>query len=118
MNRVTNFKALSRAVAVIAAVLIVVSGVTFAALQSQQDKLTGNIIQTTTADLEISLDDNTYANSEPGFEFDNIIPGGAESPRPAVARCRIGKHATNFPTRRCPDCYSRQSPQTAGGSDN
>lgn len=80
MKRASNFKALSRAMAVIAAVTIVVSGVTYAALQSQQDKLTGNTIETSTANLLISTDGTHFSNTEPGFDFNNIIPGASAVP--------------------------------------
>ena len=63
-----------------AAVVVIVSGVTFAALQSQQAKLAGNIIQTATANLQISPNDVSYANSLEGFAFQNLVPGGVAVP--------------------------------------
>src|SRR5438309_2343932 len=76
-----NFRALGRAVGVVAGVVIVVSGVTFAALQSQQDKLTGNTIETATANLQLSTDGSNYATSQAGFDFSNIVPGGQAVPQ-------------------------------------
>lgn len=64
-----------RAVMVISAVTILVTGVTFAALQSQQAVLAGNSIQTATADLKISTDGTTFSNSQVGFAFNEVIPG-------------------------------------------
>ncbi len=81
MKRFSNFKILARAVGVIGAVVIVVSGVTFAALQSQQIKLTGNTIETATANLQISADGTTYAPSLAGFDFANLVPGGQPVPQ-------------------------------------
>src|SRR5438270_14076832 len=80
-RKIKNAKALGRAVAVVAAVLIVVTGVTFAALQSQQIKLTGNTIQTATANLQVSLDGVNYASSQAGFNFTNLVPGGQPVPQ-------------------------------------
>ncbi len=81
MDRFKNFKAISRAFGVVAAVVIVVSGITFAALQSQQVKLTGNSIQTASANLQISTDGTYYASSLSGFSFSAIVPGGSAVPQ-------------------------------------
>lgn len=80
MNRSKNFKALARALGVMATVVIVAGGVTFAALQSQQDTLTGNTIQTATANLQLSTDGANYGDSLPGFNFSDLIPGGPAVP--------------------------------------
>jgi len=80
MKLSTNYKALTRAVGVVAATVVVVSGVTFAALQSQQDTLTGNTIQTATANLQLSTDGISYSNSHPGFDFNELVPGGQAVP--------------------------------------
>jgi hypothetical protein len=80
MKQSKNFKALSRAMGVMAAVVIVVSGVTFAALQSQQVKLTGNVIQTATANLLVSPDGVNYSAAQTGFSFGGLIPGGQAMP--------------------------------------
>ncbi|MEK7059947.1 MAG: hypothetical protein AAB971_04300 [Patescibacteria group bacterium] len=69
-----------RSFGVIAAVLMIVSGVTFAALQTQQNVLTGNTIQTATANLQLSTDGTTYSDSHVGFDFNNLVPGGAALP--------------------------------------
>jgi hypothetical protein len=69
-----------RAGVVLGIVFLVVSGVTFAALQSQQAVLAGNTISSATADIKISTDNNTYSNSKTGFDFSNVIPGGPAVP--------------------------------------
>lgn len=79
-KRRQNILPLARAFGVIAAIVVIVSGVTFAALQSQQAKLTGNTIQTATANLQISSDGSTYGNTQAGFSFDNLVPGGQAVP--------------------------------------
>jgi hypothetical protein len=80
MRRPKKFRALLRTLGMVAAVAIIVSGVTFAALQSQQDILKGNTIETATANLQVSLDDKTYSNSQTGFDFANVVPGGPAVP--------------------------------------
>ena len=80
MKQFKNFKALTRAMGVAAAAVVVVSGVTFAALQSQQVKLTGNVIQTATANLLVSPDGTNYSAAQSGFSFSNLVPGGQAMP--------------------------------------
>lgn len=75
-----NLTAWARAVGIVAAVVVVVSGVTFAALQSQQNVLTGNTIETATANLLLSKDDINYSNAQAGYDFNGIIPGGPAVP--------------------------------------
>ncbi len=80
MKRFTTTKALARAIGIVGAVIIVVSGVTFAALQSQQAVLKGNTIQTAVANLQVSSNGTTYSNSLDGYVFSSLIPGGQPSP--------------------------------------
>jgi hypothetical protein len=80
MKRARNIKPLTRAVGIVAAVMIIVGGVTFAALQSQQNVLAGNTIQTATANLQLSTDGTNYSDSHSGFDFNNIVPGGQAVP--------------------------------------
>lgn len=75
-----NSKAWLRSAGVITLVMLAAGGVTFAALQSQQDSLTGNTIETATANLQLSTDGVAYANSHAGFDFNNLIPGGQPVP--------------------------------------
>ncbi len=70
----------ARAVMVISAVAVLATGVTFAALQSQQATLTGNSIQTASADLKIGTSTATFGSSRSGFNFNGIIPGGSPVP--------------------------------------
>ncbi|HSW85076.1 MAG TPA: hypothetical protein VLF79_00480 [Candidatus Saccharimonadales bacterium] len=80
IQRFKNSRTMLRALLVTAAVVIVVSGVTFAALQSQEDILTGNTIETATANLQISKDGSNFGNSQTGFDFANLVPGGSAQP--------------------------------------
>lgn len=80
MKRFTNTKVLLRAIGVVAAVAIVVSGVTFATLQSQQAKLTGNTIETAAANIQLSQTGATYTNTIPGYDFAGLVPGGSAVP--------------------------------------
>jgi hypothetical protein len=80
MKYKSNTKPLMRAIAVMALVMMVVSGVTYAALQSQQAVLTGNTIESATADLKISTDNVTYTSSHTGFDFSAVVPGGPAVP--------------------------------------
>jgi hypothetical protein len=80
MRKQSNFKPLLRAVTIMGIIMIIVSGVTFAALQSQQAVLSGNTIESATADLKISLDGVTFASSHAGFDFSGVVPGGPAVP--------------------------------------
>lgn len=71
-----NFQPLFRAITVIASVAVLVTGVTFAALQSQQAVLTGNSIESATADLRVSGTGSSYSSTKAGFAFGDVIPGG------------------------------------------
>ena len=84
-TRIKRVKALGRAAGVAAAVVVTVSGVTFAALQSQQNKLTGNVIQTATANLQLSTDGVHYGNSQTGFIFSGLVPGGSAVPASGIS---------------------------------
>ncbi len=80
MRRQSNVKPLLRAFTVMVVVVALVSGVTFAALQSQQAVLAGNTIESATADLKISTDGVTYTSSHTGFDFTGVVPGGPAVP--------------------------------------
>src|SRR6476661_7849270 len=84
MYKITKINmALARAIATIAAVGVMVTGVTFAALQSQQAVLSGNTIQTASANLLIGTASPTstaFSNSHSGFSFTEIVPGGPAQP--------------------------------------
>ena len=72
--------ALLRSVGVICAVMVVASGVTFAALQTQNVVLEGNRITSATANLLIGNGDGQFLSTTPGFAFDNVEPGGPPMP--------------------------------------
>lgn len=92
-RQLRNLQPLFRAVTVIASVTVLVTGVTFAALQSQQAVLTGNSINSATADLRISSTGTTYANTKTGFAFAEVVPGG-----PASAPATNGFYLKNYGT--------------------
>lgn len=74
---------LVRALTVVSAVGVLVTGVTFAALQSQQVVLAGNSIQTATAGLLIgtaSATSSAFSSSQSGFTFAGVVPGGPAIP--------------------------------------
>lgn len=72
---------IARSLLIIAAVGAVTTGISFAALQSPSVSLTGNIINTGSADLRISKDNSVFTvPSVAGFTFDNVVPGGTAMP--------------------------------------
>lgn len=79
-SRIRTIQPLFRAISVIASVAILVTGVTYAALQSQQATLTGNSISTGTADLRIGTTATSFATTRTGFSFGNVVPGAAAMP--------------------------------------
>lgn len=80
MKRSRHIQPLVRAVLVITAVGVSVTGITFAALQSQSAALAGNSIETASANLQISKDGTTYGSSTTGYDFANVVPGGPAVP--------------------------------------
>jgi len=64
----------------VTALVIMATGVAYAALQSQQIKLTGNTIQTASANLLLSTDGTTYASTLTGYSFSGLVPGGPAVP--------------------------------------
>ncbi len=71
---------LIRAITVVSAVGVATSLVTFAAIQSTGNALTGNTIQTATASLQISTNGTYFTNTISGFYFSGLVPGGAAQP--------------------------------------
>jgi len=73
---------LARAIGVLSAVGIATTLVTFAAIQSTGNALTGNTIQTATAALQISTNSSSgpWTDSVPGFAFTGLVPGGLPGP--------------------------------------
>jgi hypothetical protein len=79
-RKIKKYRAIFRAAGVIPAVLIIVGGVTYAALQSQQAKLTGVSVGTASLGLLISTDGATYSTSHAGYDFGGLVPGGPALP--------------------------------------
>jgi len=65
---------------IISLVAVLVTGVTFATLQSPAASLTGNTIESATADLRIGTSTSTFSTTRVGFDFPAIVPGGAAGP--------------------------------------
>jgi hypothetical protein len=80
MKLIRSYGPLLRAAGVLSVVGILVTGVTFATLQSQQASLTGSTIQSATADLRIGTSASTFAPSRSGFTFQDVVPGGPAMP--------------------------------------
>jgi hypothetical protein len=70
---------LLRAIGVIGAVAALVTGITFAALQSQAT-LTNNTISTASADL-LLWDGDSFEETAPGFNVTNLLPGTPSAPQ-------------------------------------
>ena len=68
-----------RAILVMGAVAALVTGVTFATLQSQAT-LTDSTISSATAGLQVKSTGPDFAAQDAGFKFEDLIPGGAFSP--------------------------------------
>lgn len=77
IKRHRSIQPLLRAVTVIASISILVTGVTFASLQSRQAVLAGSSIQTATADLKIGTTTTNFGSSHAGFAFSDVVPGAA-----------------------------------------
>lgn len=80
MQKVLRINPVVRAVGVIAAVAVLVTGVTFAALDSSSASLTGNTVSSATADLTVSTNGSTFDSTKPGFDFEDVVPGGDPVP--------------------------------------
>ncbi len=66
---------LTRAITIITAAIVLLTGITFAAMQSQNAVLQGNSITSATANLLIGDSAGNYAASVAGFSFSNVEPG-------------------------------------------
>jgi hypothetical protein len=80
MSFIQSHGPLLRAAGVLSAIGVLVTGVTFATLQSQNATLTGNSIQSATADLRIGTSASTFDTSRGGFTFKDVVPGGPAMP--------------------------------------
>lgn len=79
-GRIRSIQPIFRAITVISSVAVLATGVTYAALQSQQAVLTGNSIKTATADLKIGTSPTSFAASRTGFTFGDVVPGSTATP--------------------------------------
>jgi len=77
MQNILNISPLLRAIGVMGAVAVLVTGATFAAL-SDNATLTANNISSDTADLQVS-NGGAYADSQTGFDASDIAPGVGET---------------------------------------
>lgn len=92
MRKIFNVNPVLRAIGIISAVAVMVSGVTFAALQNTAT-LTDNTINSNVDGLLVDSDgDDTFGSTDQGFAFNNITPGGTSS-----AKAFALKNATNGP---------------------
>lgn len=80
MKKRTKFRSIKRAIIGSTLLVLVAGGAAFAVLQSQQNTLTGNTISTATANLQISKDGTSFSETSVGFDFSDIVPGGAAMP--------------------------------------
>lgn len=71
---------LMRLIGITTGIILLATGVTFAALQSQPAVLRGNTIQTAVASLQISQNGSNYSSTVDGYVFSNLIPGGQPMP--------------------------------------
>jgi hypothetical protein len=78
MQRVRTINPVLRAVGIIAAVAVLVTSVTFAALQSQAT-LTDSSVSTASVNLLI-WDGDSFESTAPGFTITNLVPGDGSDP--------------------------------------
>lgn len=108
MHTTKSIRPFLQAMAIIGAIVVIVSGVTFASLQSQVVVLKGNSIATAVAELKLSKDNIIYASSLDGYTFGSLVPGGSPSPvnghpiylqntgsTPLLAKLSVGNALTN-----------------------
>ncbi len=80
MQSIIKVNPMTRAVMVIASVAALVTGVTFAALQSQAT-LTDSTVNTATAGLTL-WDGDSFESTAPGFTVTGLVPGVGTAPLP------------------------------------
>lgn len=79
MQKLLLINPIVRATVVIGLTFAMLSGVTYAALQSHS-KFSGSSIMTAVANLQVSRDNVTFSNSQTDLNFNNLIPGGSLTP--------------------------------------
>lgn len=75
-----SLRSMVQTIGIIAAIMSMVGGVTYAALQSQQLLLKSNSITTPVANLSMSIDNTNFGTTLNGFPFTGLIPGGSAVP--------------------------------------
>lgn len=80
MKRNSSLWVVTRALLIVGSAGTIAGAATFASLQSQQAVLASNTISSATASLLVSTDNINFNNSKPGFNFANVVPGGAAVP--------------------------------------
>ncbi|MDB5170106.1 MAG: hypothetical protein JWN82_502 [Candidatus Saccharibacteria bacterium] len=82
MLRRIRLTPLARLVAVSSAILLMLTGVSYALFKSNDVMIQGSTISSATARLLLSGNGTTYSDTLPGFAFLGVEPGGAPSPQP------------------------------------
>jgi hypothetical protein len=113
MNQGKQWAVLLRPIGVICAIIVLVSGVTFAALQSQSATLQGSRITSATANLLIGDGSGAYSATAQGFNFDNIEPGGAPMPNPGNILSLKNSGTSNLALKLAMDINTFANPQNA-----
>jgi len=70
-----SFPPIFRAISLASAIVVIVAGVTFAVMRSQEAKVTGNSVQAATANLLVGLNNTDFAAIQNGFAFNGLVPG-------------------------------------------
>ncbi|HVX57980.1 MAG TPA: hypothetical protein VHA37_09750 [Candidatus Saccharimonadales bacterium] len=80
-NHLTHSRAWKPSISLIIAVLIIAGAVAFAVWQSDRNTVTGNTVETRTANMQVSRDGVTFSNSVAGHDYSGVVPGsGSGSP--------------------------------------
>lgn len=113
MIHVRELRSLLRIIAAVVAVSVVITGVTYAALQSQNATLQGSKITSATANLTIGDGQGSYAATANGFTFNNVEPGGPAMPQPANSLWLRNNGTSNLALKMTMNPASFTNPQSA-----
>lgn len=80
MKKRSKIKSIKKSILSATLIVLLSGGVGYAVLKSQQNSLTGNTISTASAVLQISRDGSSFNYLLPGFDFNDIVPGGSAMP--------------------------------------
>lgn len=131
-TKITTIKRVDKQIlSIITVLMLALTGVTYAALQSQSAILQGNTIQTATANLQLSSNGTTYSSQLDGYSFVNLIPGGQPTPlngypvylknsgsTPLSLKLSISKPVTNADNVDLSKVHVLLSPMGAGAGQN